>query len=160
MAEKDHRHNKKEDEVVLVRILGKDVRGDLKLGSALTKIDGVSWAISNAICKLMKLDKTRKLQTYKKDELGQIEEFMKDLKVPSFMKNRQNDLDTGEDLHISGNDLSLKHDFDLKRLKKIRSYKGVRHTANLPVRGQRTKSNFRRNRKPSVAAAKKKLKKA
>ncbi len=53
-------------------------------------------------------------------------------------------------------DLKLRKEFDLKRMKKIKSYKGVRHIVGLPVRGQRTKANFRRNRKPSVAAAKKK----
>jgi small subunit ribosomal protein S13 len=53
----------------------------------------------------------------------------------------------------------LRKEFDIKRLKKIKAYRGVRHSAHLPVRGQRTKANFRKNRKPSVAAAKKKEKK-
>ncbi len=158
MGEKDFRKKGNEDEVVLVRVLGKDIRGDIKLISALTRIDGISWAISNMVCKMMGLDKERKLQEFSKDELGKIEEFMKNPEFPSFMKNRRMDFDSGEDLHISGTDLKLTKEFDLKRLKKIRSYKGVRHAANLPVRGQKTQSNFRRNRKPSVAAAKKKLK--
>jgi len=51
----------------------------------------------------------------------------------------------------------LRREFDIKRLRKIKSYKGIRHAVGLPVRGQRTKANFRRNRKPSVAAAKKKV---
>jgi len=83
---------------------------------------------------------------------------MKSPELPVFLKNRRNDFDSGEDVHMSGVDLKLRTEFDLKRLKKIKSYKGVRHAHNLPVRGQRTKGNFRRNRKPSVAAAKKKLK--
>ncbi|MCD4771294.1 30S ribosomal protein S13 [archaeon] len=154
-GKKDYKR-KKEEDVILVRVLGKDIRGDIKIRSALTKVDGVSWAISNAVCKVLELDQNVKLQDFKKDELKKIEEFMKNLEVPSFLKNRQNDLESGEDLHISGADLKLRKEFDIKRLKKIRSYKGVRHVAGLPVRGQRTKANFRRNRKPSVAAAKKK----
>ncbi|NPE27164.1 30S ribosomal protein S13 [Methanococcoides sp. SA1] len=155
MGEKKNYKNKKETEVVLVRVLGKDIRGDVKIGSALTKINGVSWALSNAICKILELDKGKNLQDFSKDELAVIEDFMKDPKIPTFLKNRQKDLDSGDDLHMSGADLKLRHEFDLKRLKKIRSYKGVRHLNNLPVRGQRTKANFRRNRGPSVAAAKK-----
>jgi len=154
-GKKDYKR-KKEEDVILVRVLGKDIRGDIKIRSALTKVNGVSWAISNAVCKVLELDQDVKLQDFKKDELKKIEEFMKNLEVPGFLKNRQNDLESGEDLHISGADLKLRKEFDIKRLKKIRSYKGVRHVAGLPVRGQRTKANFRRNRKPSVAAAKKK----
>ena len=66
-------------------------------------------------------------------------------------------MESGEDQHVSGADLKLRREFDIKRLKKIRSYRGIRHVANLPVRGQRTKANFRRNRGKSVAATKKKV---
>ena len=156
MAEKKD-YRKKEEEVTLVRVLGRDIRGDIKIKSALTKINGISWAISNAVCKILELDREKKIQDFSKEELGEIENFMKSPELPGFLKNRQNDLDSGEDLHISGVDLKLRKEFDLKRMRKIRSYKGIRHTVGLPVRGQRTKANFRRNRKPSVAAAKKKV---
>jgi small subunit ribosomal protein S13 len=147
---------KQEDDVTLVRVLGKDIRGDIKVGTALTKISGISWTLSNAICKSLNLDKTKRIQDISKEDMEKIETFIKEPSVPGFLKNRQKDLEDGEDKHISGADLKLRKEFDLKRLKKIRSYKGLRHAANLPVRGQRTKANFRRNRKPSVAAAKKK----
>ena len=160
MAEEDKKKymRKKEDDVTLVRVLGRDIRGDIKLGTALTKIRGISWTLSNAICKILELDKKQRIQDVDKEEMAKIEEFIKNPHVPSFLMNRQNDLETGEDQHVSGADLKLRKEFDIKRLKKIRSYKGVRHQANLPVRGQRTKANFRRNRRPSVAAAKKKSK--
>ena len=147
---------KKDDDVTLVRVLGRDIRGDIKVGTALTKIRGISWTFSNAICKILELDKKQRIQDVDKEEMAKIESFIKSPSIPSFLKNRQNDLETGEDQHISGADLKLRKEFDIKRLKKIRSYKGVRHQANLPVRGQRTKANFRRNRRPSVAAVKKK----
>ena len=49
----------------------------------------------------------------------------------------------------------MKKDFDIRRLKKIRSYKGVRHTSGQPVRGQRTRSHFRKKGQ-SVSVMKKK----
>jgi len=156
MGENKNYKRKKEEDVVLVRVLGRDIRGDIKIKSALTKINGISWSISNAVCKILELDQNMRIQDFSKDELTRIEDFMKTPELPLFLKNRRNDFDSGDDLHMSGMDLKLRKEFDLKRLKKIKSYKGVRHIVGLPVRGQRTKANFRRNRKPSVAAAKKK----
>ncbi len=156
MGENKNHKKRKEEDIVLVRILGKDIRGDIKIKSALTKINGISWSISNAVCKILELDQDMKIQDFNKDELARIEDFMKAPELPLFLKNRRNDFDSGDDLHISGMDLKLRKEFDLKRMKKIKSYRGVRHIVGLPVRGQRTKANFRRNRKPSVAAAKKK----
>jgi len=157
--DKKKKYEKKEhDDVTLVRVLGRDIRGDMKLSTALTKIKGISWAFSNAVCKILDLDKEKRIQDFSKDEIGRIEEFVKNPEVPVFLKNRRNDFDDGEDKHVSGVDLKLRTEFDVKRLRKIRSYRGGRHAVGLPTRGQRTKSNFRRNRKPSVAAAKKKSK--
>jgi len=144
------------DDVSLIRVLGKDIRGDKQLFAGLTQIKGISWAFANATCKILKLDKTKKIQDVSAEEMAKIEAFVKDPQIPGFLKNRQNDFEDGEDKHLSGVDLKLRGEFDIKRLKKIKSYKGIRHSANLPVRGQRTKSNFRKNRKVSVAAAKKK----
>ena len=154
-SEKKKFEKEKQDDVTLIRVLGKDIRGDIKLGSALTKIRGISWAFSNAVCKVLKLDKNKRIQDFDKKKLGEIENFIKNPKVPHFLKNRRKDFDDGVDKHIGGADLKLIVEFDVKRLRKIRSYRGSRHAANLPTRGQRTKSNFRRNRKPSVAASKK-----
>ena len=42
--------------------------------------------------------------------------------------------------------MSFTQDNDIKMLKKIKSYKGIRHSLGLPVRGQRTRSNFRKNK--------------
>jgi len=156
-TEKKKYARKEEEDVTLVRVLGKDIRGDKKLGAALTKINGISWTLGNAICKILKLDRSKKIQEVSKEEMAKIESFIKNPEIPSFLKNRQKDLETGEDQHISGADLKLRKEFDIKRLKKIRSYKGIRHSVNLPVRGQRTKGNFRRNRGKSVAATKKKV---
>lgn len=141
----------KDEEVTLVRILGKDIRGDIKVMTGLTKIRGISWAFSNAICNVLELDRNKKIQELDSSEIQKIEEFMSDPKVPSFLMNRQKDFEEGVDKHISASDLRLRLEFDIKRLRKIKSYKGVRHGLGLPVRGQRTKANFRKNRKKSGA---------
>lgn len=138
-----------QDNVELVRILGKDLRGDKNLGVGLTKIRGISWAFSNALCKILNLDTKKKIQEMTPEEIKKIEDFMKEVNTPNFLKNRQKDFEDGEDKHLYGPDLNLRHDFDIKRLRKIKSYRGVRHANKLPVRGQRTKSNFRPNKKKS-----------
>jgi small subunit ribosomal protein S13 len=157
VEEKEKKHKMEEqDDVTLVRILGKDIRGDKKLMAGLAEIQGISWAFANATCKVLKLDGNKKVQDVTEDELKKLGEFVENPTVPGFLKNRQKDFDSGEDKHISGADLKLRKEFDIKRMKKIKSYKGIRHAAGLPVRGQRTKANFRKNRKKSGAVGVKK----
>lgn len=52
---------------------------------------------------------------------------------------------TLENYSLEG-DLRRKKEADIKRLKDIESYRGIRHTKNLPVRGQNTQTNSRTNR--------------
>jgi len=139
----------------IVRILSKDIEGSMKLYPGLTKIKGVSWAMSNAACVLLKINKSKKIGELTDNEIKKITEFLKNPQAPGFILNRRNDLETGEDLHLIGVDLELKQEFDIKRLKKIKSYRGLRHALGLPMRGQRTKGNFRRNRRKGAGIQKK-----
>jgi len=79
-----------------------------------------------------------------KPEIKEIEDYLKAIDIPNFLKNRRSDPETGEASHEFGSDLILKKEFDIKRLKKIKSYRGLRHSLRLPVRGQKTRSNFRK----------------
>jgi len=135
---------KQEIEEILVRIAGYDIPGSKQLLVGLTKIKGVGWALSNAACIKLKLDKKRKVSELTKDEIKKIEEFLKNPNIEPYLMNRRKDIETGETKHYIGADLEMKKDFDIRRLKKIRSYKGVRHTSGQPVRGQRTRSHFRK----------------
>jgi len=146
------------DEDKLVRIVSKDIEGKMNLYPGLTKIKGISWTFSNAICKKLGIDKNRKIGSLTEEEIKKITEFIKNPDVPKFIVNRRFDMESGEDRHLSASDLDLQKEFDIKRMKKIKSYKGLRHSANLPVRGQRTKAHFRKNRKKS-GGIKKKIKK-
>ena len=64
--------------------------------------------------------------------------------IPDWLLNRQKDYDTGEDIHPVSVDLKMLHDDDLNRMKKVKSYKGIRHASGHKVRGQRTYSNGRK----------------
>ncbi len=139
----------------IVRILSKDIEGKTTIYSGLTKIKGISWGFSNAICVSLGIDKRKKIGSLTPEEIKKIEEFVKNPSIPSYLMNRRADLDTGEDKHLQGTNLELRKDFDIKRLKQIRSYRGLRHNLGLPTRGQRTKSNFRRNRKKGSGIKKK-----
>lgn len=134
-----------EDSEVLVRIAGQDIKGSKKIFVGLTKVKGVSWSIANILCKTMKIDKNKRIGELSKDEVENIEKELKTLKVPKYLKNRPIDPATGEDKHLLSVELDMAKEFDIKRMKQIKSYKGNRHTFKLPVRGQRTRSNFRKS---------------
>ncbi len=142
----------------IVRIASTDLEGDKPISHTLTKIKGINFSMANAICHVNKLDKNKKTGSLKEQEIKKIEEIIKEPKkynIPSWLLNRQKDYDSGEDLHLTVSDLKLRKEFDIKRLRKIKSYRGFRHGANLPVRGQRTKSNFRKGKSLGVKRKKK-----
>ena len=139
------KQQKSEIEDKIVRILSKDIEGKSTLYSGLTKIKGVSWTLSNAACRKLGLDKKTKVGSLTEEQVKKIEAFLKNPDVPEHVLNRRKDLESGEDRHLTGVDLELRKDFDIKKLKQIKSYRGFRHMSGLPMRGQRTKSNFRRN---------------
>jgi len=136
------------ENIRLIRIAAKDIFGNKKVYTGLTEIRGISWMFSNAICRNLKLDKFKRIDELTQEEIRAIEHFIShpDSKLLPFLKNRRKDMDSGEDKHLTGADLDLHKEFDIKGMKKMRSYKGVRHTLGQPVRGQRTKSHFRKNK--------------
>jgi len=139
----------------IIRILSEDLRGRMKVYPALAKIKGISWSLSNATCNILKIDKSRTVDSLTKEEIDKISKFLKNPKFPDFLINRRADFKTGENNHLIGADLELQTGFDIKRLKQIKSYKGYRHAAKLPLRGQRTKSHFRKNKIKGVGIKKK-----
>jgi len=138
--------NIKESEKI-VRIMQTDMAGEKQLYVGLTKIKGVSWSFSNAVCNKLGIDRKRKITSLTEEEIKKIENFIKNPELPAFLLNRRKDFDTGENLHLNTTDLELRREFDVKRLKKIRSYRGLRHALGQPVRGQRTRSHFRKKGK-------------
>ncbi len=141
---------KEENFESLVRILDRDINSKKKVIAGLMRIRGISWAMSNGICTSLKINSAKRIGELTKDEIKKIEEFIKKPKLPQFLLNRRKDIDTGEDIHLTGTDLDLRKEFDIKLLKKIRSYRGLRHALGLPTRGQKTRSHFRENKKSRV----------
>lgn len=140
----------------IIRIMQTDISGEKSVYVGLTKIKGVSWGFSNALCNKLGIDKKRKISSLSEEERKKIEEFIKNPELPGFLLNRRKDLESGEDKHLLTTDLELRRDFDIKRLKKIRSYRGLRHALGQPTRGQRTKGHFRQKGKSMGVIKKKK----
>lgn len=133
----------------VVNLASTDLDGEKPLIDALRRIKGVSFMFANAILAVSNFDRHQKTGYLTKEEALELAEMIKNpLKygVPTWMINRQNDYETGEDMHIVGASMKFVVENDIKRLKKIKSYRGMRHAFNLPVRGQNVKSNFRRSK--------------
>ena len=141
----------------LIRVLGTDINANASLLYGLAKIKGVSVMFANAACTILKMDKNAKIGALSEKEIEKIESFLSNPKkegMPEWLLNQRKEFESGENLHINGKDL----DFNLlqtkRRLFKIKSYTGIRLKAKLPVRGQRTKSNFRRSKTLAAMKAK------
>ncbi len=144
----------------IVRIVNTDLKGEKKVLMALQKIRGINYMFSNFICFSAKIDPSKITGKLTAEDIAKLEDVIRNpakYNCPHWMMNRRKDYETGQDMHIITMDWDLTIDNDLKRMKKIRSYRGVRHMIGQPVRGQRTKSNFRKNKgKLSVGVIKKK----
>jgi small subunit ribosomal protein S13 len=157
MKEKPHFQQKPAQAFTLVRILQTDIPGNKRVLTGLTYIKGVSWSISNAVCKLLEIDPRKKITELTESEVKKITEFLEEPKLPHFLLNRRKDFETGNDFHLITNELDMKKEFDIRRLKKIRSYRGLRHATGQPTRGQSTRSHFRsKGKKKAVGVQSKK----
>ena len=143
MIKEKQAHQVKQDYVSLVRILQTDIPGNKRVLAGLTYIKGVSWSISHATCHLLGLDPLKKVSELTPEELKKITDFLENPQLPHFLLNRRHDFETGKDYHLITNELDMKKEFDIRRLKKIRSYRGLRHALGQPTRGQSTRSHFR-----------------
>ncbi|MFH1431789.1 MAG: 30S ribosomal protein S13 [archaeon] len=142
----------------IVRVMNTDLNGDKSIAYALTSIKGVNYNLAKAIIYRAKIDGTKKLKDLSEKDISEIEKIIEDpieSKIPSWLLNRNKDYKTGENLHITGTDITITVREDINRLRKIRSYRGIRHEKGLPTRGQRTRSSFRKGAKVGVVKKKK-----
>lgn len=138
----------------IVRIANTDLDGKKQVMMGLQKIKGVSFMMANAICVLTGVSATKRIGDLPETEVAKLDSIIrKPTGIPAWMLNRRNDFETGNDLHLIGADLTFSNESDVRLLKKIKCYRGVRHMQGAPVRGQRTRSNFRKN-KGKVASVK------
>lgn len=109
------------------RIAGRDIPENKKIGIALTYLYGIGFTLSQEILKKTNIDpniRTNKLSVAQINDLKNAVE--KEYKVEG--------------------DLKREIMMNIKRLKDIGTYRGLRHMRGLPVRGQRTKTNSRTRR--------------
>lgn len=133
----------------LVRIANTDLNGAKTIAFVLANIKGVGISLAHAVCRAANVGITKKAGALSDTEVKKIEEVIKDpikAGLPRWLVNRPFDYETGTDKHLIAGDLQFAIENDIKMMKKIKTYKGVRHMQGAPVRGQRTRSNFRKNK--------------
>ena len=142
--------SEKQESRYIVRITGKDLDGNKPIYVSLMNLKGMNHRLAKVVAKEfeketgVKFDSKIGLMPENKDKI--LEEIVTNPKahnVPNWMLNRRKNPATGEDTHKVMGELDFQLREDLKRLNIIKSYRGLRHSWHLPVRGQRTKTNNR-----------------
>ncbi len=138
MSSREYRH--------IVRFLGTDLDGSLKIPYALARVKGIGVMLGYAIARAAKVDTEKRLGFLTEHELQRLEEVAKDpLKhgIPPWMLNRRKDPVSGKDLQLYGSDLVFTIREDIRKEMMIKSWRGIRHSLGLKVRGQRTRTTGR-----------------
>lgn len=123
----------------MARISGVNIPDNKQIAYSLPYINGVGLSLAKRICQQANVKPEMKVSELSSAELERIREVIdKNYKVEGDLK-----------MEIAQN---------IKRLKAINAYRGIRHSRNLPVRGQRTKTNARtkRGKKVTVGSGRKK----
>lgn len=107
-----------------VRISGVNIPEDKRIEIALTYIYGIGKSNANKILEKVGIDKNTRTNKISSDDIIKL----------------RNEI---EDNYVLEGELKRQVVMNIKRLKDIGSYRGLRHSRGLPVRGQRTKSNTR-----------------
>jgi len=131
-----------------VRIAGVDLDGNLRIDRAITSIKGIGIRSAKVLvfnfCKKANLPQNILLGNIPQEYDNLLNDIVTKGELPSWMTNRQRDIYSGANRHVIGADLLFSVREDKQRLSRIKSRRGMRLQAGLPVRGQKTRSNFRR----------------
>ena len=106
-----------------MRILGITIPNEKRLEIGLTCLFGVGISSARKILDQVGIDRGKRAKDLTPDEENKIRSVVEGMTIEGNLKRE-----------ISGN---------IKRLKDIKTYRGIRHIKRLPVRGQRTKTNSR-----------------
>lgn len=125
----------------MARISGVDIPTDKRIVIALTYIYGIGPALSKKILSEAKIDESVRVNELSEADVAKIREKISELEIS-----------------VEG-ELKRVNAQNIKRLMDIKSYRGSRHRAGLPARGQRTRSNARtrKGKKKTVGGLKRKL---
>ena len=123
----------------MARIAGTNIPNEKRVEVALTYVYGIGIVTSKKTLEAVKINPDTRVKDLSEDDLLKIREYVdKNLKVEADLARE-----------VSGN---------IKRLKDIKAYRGLRHSAALPSRGQRTKTNARtkRGKRVTIGSGRKK----
>ena len=123
----------------MVRLIGVDLPRNKKITYALTYIHGIGLTSAKKIVKLAGINPDTRTNDINTEDAVALRQTLEN-----------------SDLRLEG-DLRRFNGLNIKRLNEINCYRGKRHRNNLPVRGQRTKTNARSRRgtKKTVTGKKK-----
>ncbi len=123
----------------MARLSGVNIPDAKRVEVSLTYIFGVGITTSRKILAATEINPDTRVKDLTEAEMSKLREYI------------------DKSLQVEG-DLQRQIAMNIKRLKEINSYRGLRHKANLPVRGQRTKTNARtkRGRKVTMGSGRKK----
>ena len=133
----------------IIRFAGTDIEGTQPVTYALTNVKGIGIKLANAIIEKAGIDPATRMGLLSSAEVEKLEEIITNPvkhDVPIWLLNRRKDLETGKDIHLLSSDLVLQTKNDIDQMKKIRSWKGFRHSYGLKVRGQRTRTTGRKGK--------------
>lgn len=123
----------------MVRIAGIELPDDKRIDFALTQIYGIGWKLASKILAEAKVPAERRTKELTAKEMAKLSQLVESYPVEGDLRG-----------YIREN---------IARLKAIGAYRGIRHARNLPVRGQRTRTNARTKRgaRKTVGAFKKEV---
>lgn len=122
-----------------MRVVGVNIPDNKRVDIALSYIYGIGRSNVKQVLEKAKIDRDKRLNALSEEELGRIQKAIETYKIEGDLR-----------ADIAG---------DIKRLKEIGTYRGIRHAKNLPARGQRTRSNARtkRGKRVTIGAIKKEV---
>ncbi len=121
----------------MARIAGVDLPRDKRVEIGLTYVYGIGRVSANKILEKAKVNPDTRVRDLTSDEEKKINEII-------------------EAEYMVEGDLRRETALNIKRLQEIGCYRGIRHRRNLPVRGQKTKTNARTRKGPKRTVANKK----
>jgi small subunit ribosomal protein S13 len=131
----------------IVRIGNKDLNGERSVKLALADIKGIGDRLAEVIVTHLSLAGDKRLGDLDDDQIDRLKKYVESKQydgIPEWMMNHRYDQITGASQNLISTDLETQLTDDVNFMKKIKSYKGIRHEKGKKVRGQRTKSNGRK----------------
>ena len=123
----------------MARIVGVDIPRNKKIAFSLCYIHGIGMSTALEICKTAKIDTEKRVQELTEKQISSIREVISSL-----------------EMNVEG-ELRSFNALNIKRLKDVGAYRGLRHRRGLPANGQRTKTNARtrKGKKRTIGLGKK-----